>query len=95
MQITEKLRHEILLSFPKKGNKPSLAVADADVIAVKCKVKRLTVYKEWRLLRTTRKPIQWNPINVAIAELAKSKRDEQSEIAKRANAVTKQFSSSH
>lgn len=93
MQITEKVRNEILLSFPKRANKPSLALDDAEVIAVKCKVKRLTVYKEWRLLRTTKKPIEWNPVNLAIAELAKSKREQLNEMNKRVSVVTKQFSS--
>ena len=64
MQITEKLRSDILFALPK------LPVKDATSIARKCEVHRDTVYRTYRKLRLSKDPVEQSPVILELARLA-------------------------
>jgi len=86
MQITAKLREEILFALPK------LAVKQAEKIAKKCNVSKDTVYRQYRRLRISENPMLDNPVIIAIGELAASRIDDAKKSHDRAKAIEKQFS---
>lgn len=67
MQITEKLRHDILFALPELSGK------QVKKIARYAKVSEPTVWRNWRRLRSN-EPIDVNPVILAIAELAAKKK---------------------
>jgi len=85
MQITEKLRNEILLSLPK------LSVKDADQIATDCNISRDTVYRQYRKLKTSAEVTE-TVVIFALLELAAANKEVMVNKHKRARQLVKQLS---
>jgi transposase-like protein len=88
MQISESTRAEILLYLP------SIGLNEANRIARECECSNDTVYREWRKLRGVEKgkSNMDNPVVLAIAELAITRKKEAKETNKRVNRIMKQLS---
>ncbi len=85
MQITEKLRNEILLSLPK------LSVKDADKIAADCNMSRDTVYRQYRNLKI-KETVDDNDVIIALLELAVANKPTIVKNHNRGRALVKQLS---
>ena len=85
MQITEKLRNEILLSLPK------LSVKDADKIAADIGISRDTVYRQFRKLRN-KETVYENAVILALMELAAANKVTIVNRHKRVRVLEKQLS---
>ncbi len=88
MQITEKVRHEIVLSLPRLGLK------EANEIATACQCSNDTVYREWRKIhgRTSGKSNAENPVVISLIELAARRKAEVKELKKRLRKSMQQLS---
>jgi DNA-binding transcriptional regulator YhcF (GntR family) len=85
MQITQKLRKDILFALPKLSN------ADAIEIATKCDVHRDTVYRAYRKLKGD-DPLEATPVIIALAELAASQKKDVVSYQKKLRTLEKQLS---
>jgi DNA-binding CsgD family transcriptional regulator len=84
MQITEKLRHEILFAMRELPDK------EAEQIALINGVSKMTVYRYWKRLKT--EDVEVNNIVLAIASLAASRKPAALKKQKKLNKIMKQLS---
>lgn len=84
MQLTEKVRHKILLALPELPDK------EVEKIAIIEGVSKMTVYRYWKKLKS--EDVEANNITLAIAGLAASKIKEAKKKEKKLSLITKQLS---